>query len=62
MESGLTVVSKFVAFAAGIASSSVYAPWSHVETDCAGPVVSDLRAIWYRAILRRLTAKHRSER
>ena len=59
-ESRLRILSESVAIADCITSSSVYAQWSHVETACAGQVVSDLRACWDRAILR--TADDMSDR
>ena len=40
-ESGFTMLSESVAIADSITSSPVYAPWSFVETDCAGQVVTN---------------------
>ena len=61
-DSSLAMLSESVAFADSITSSPAYAPWSIVETACAGPVVTDLRAGWDRVVLRRHTAKDTSER
>ena len=61
-KSGLTMLSESVGIVDGITSSHVYAPWSIVETTCAGQVVTDLRASWDPVVLRRCTAKDTSER
>ena len=61
-ESGLTMLSESVAFADSITSSSVYAPWSVVESTCVRQVITDLCACWHRVVLRRRTAKDTSER
>ena len=61
-ESGLRLLSESVPIADSITLSSVHAPWSHVETACAGQVVSDMRNLWDRNILRRRTARDTSER
>ena len=61
-ESGSTILSESVAITDSISSSPVYAPWSTVETACAGQVITDLRACWDRVVLRHRTAKDTSER
>ena len=49
-------------FSDSITSSTVYAPWSVVETASARQVVTDLRACWDRVVLCRRTTKDTSER
>ena len=61
-DSGLRMLSKSVAIADSITSSPVYAPWSVVESGCAGQVITDLCACWDWVVLRRRTAKDTSER
>ena len=61
-ESGLTMLSASVAIADSITSSPVYAPWSVVESACASQVMTDLCARWDWVVLRRRTAKDKSER
>ena len=56
------MLSESVDIADSITSSPVYAPWSIVETACAGQVITDLHACWGRVVLRRRTAKDTSER
>ena len=61
-ETGLTMLSESVAIADSITSSSVYAPWSVVESASASQVITDLCACWDRVVLRRRTTKDTSER
>ena len=62
LESDPTRLSEPVTtIADSITMSFVYAPWSCVETVCAGQFVTDLRACWDRATLRRRTAKDTRE-
>ena len=56
------MLSESVDIADSITSSPVYAPWSFVETACAGQVITHLRACWDQVVLRRCTAKDTSER
>ena len=61
-ETGLSMLSEFVAIAGSITSSPVYAPWSVVASASASQVISDLCACWDRVVLRRRSAKDTSER
>ena len=61
-ESCLTMLSESVALADSITSSLIYAPWSIVESACAGQVNTDLCACWDQVVLRRCTARDTSER
>ena len=61
-DSGLIMLSESAAIADSITSSPVYAPWSNVETACAGQVIIHLRDCWDRVVLHRHTAKDTSER
>ena len=61
-ESGLTMVYESVAIAGSNTSSCISFPWSLVGTTCAGQIVSDLCACWFRVVLLRRIAKHNSER
>ena len=60
-EPGLTMLSDSVAIADSLTSSSVCAPWSHVETVSVGQVLKDLRACWDQVSQRGRTAKDTCE-
>ena len=61
-ETGLSMLSEYVAIADSITSSPVYAPWSVVASASASQVISDLCACWDWVVLRRRAAKDTSER
>ena len=61
-ESCLTMLFEPVAIVGSVTSSPVYAPWSYVETVCAGQVVTDLRAGWDQVSLCGRTAMNTSGR
>ena len=60
-ETGLEMLSDATAIADSITSSSVYAPWSTVESESSSRMCADLKACFDKAIERRRVVKDTSE-
>ena len=60
-ETRVTMLSEAAAFFDSITSSSVYAPWSEVESESSGQVIGDSKTCFEKALDRRRVGKDTSE-
>ena len=60
-ETGVGMLSEAAAFSDSITSSSLYVPWSTVESESSARIVSDLKACFEKALERRRVVKESSE-
>ena len=60
-ETGVEMLSEAAAISDSITSSSVYLPWSTVESESSGRIISDLKTCFEKAVERRRVVKDTSE-
>ena len=60
-ETGVEVLSEAAAISDSITNSSVYVPWSTVETDSSTRNIADLKSCFEKAVERRRVVKDTSE-
>ena len=60
-ETGVELLSEAAAISDSITSSSVYVPWSAVETESSARIISDLKACFEKAVERRRVVRDTSE-
>ena len=60
-ETGVEMLSEAAATSDSITSSSLYVPWSAVETDSSARIISDLKTSFEKAVERRRVVKDTSE-
>ena len=60
-ETGVEMLSEAAAISDSITSSSLYVPWSAVETESSARIISDLRTCFEKAVERRRVVKDTSE-
>ena len=60
-ETGVEMLSEAAAISDSITSSSLYVPWSAVETESSARIISDLKTCFEKALERRRVVKDTSE-
>ena len=60
-KTGVTMLSEAAAISDSITSSSLYAPWSEVESESSARIIADLNTCFRKALDRRRVVKDTSE-